>query len=149
MAGADVSEGHTMEIGARASDMKPLLNAYHAIADDNRRQMLDLLRTLGPMRAGEIVAYFPQISQPAVSKHLRVLRQAKLVRSTKSGREQWYHLNPAPLQPVAAWLEEYEALWDQRLLRLKTIAEQTASAQPPAAPEAPVRSQNAESKENP
>jgi DNA-binding transcriptional ArsR family regulator len=102
------------------------MNPYHAIADPNRRQMLDLLRIQGPLRAGEIVAHFPQISQPAVSKHLRVLRQAKLVRSTKSGREQWYHLDPVPLQFVAAWLEEYEALWDQRLDRLKQIAEQTA-----------------------
>jgi DNA-binding transcriptional ArsR family regulator len=101
-----------------------MMNPYHAIADANRRQMLDLLRTLGPLRAGEIVAHFPQISQPAVSKHLRVLRQAKLVRSTKAGREQWYHLDPVPLQHVATWLEEYEALWDQRLNRLKQVAEQ-------------------------
>lgn len=99
---------------------------YHAIADATRRQMLDLLRTQGPLRAGEIVAHFPQISQPAVSKHLRVLRQAQLVHSTKCGREQWYHLNPMPLQWIAAWLEEYEALWDQRLDRLKQVAEQTA-----------------------
>jgi DNA-binding transcriptional ArsR family regulator len=101
-----------------------MMNPYHAIADASRRQMLDLLRTQGPLRAGEIVAHFPQISQPAVSKHLRVLRQAKLVRSTKTGREQWYHLDPMPLQDVASWLEEYEALWDQRLNRLKQVAEQ-------------------------
>ena len=102
------------------------MNPYHAIADANRRHMLDLLRIHGPLRAGEIVAHFPQISQPAVSKHLRVLRQAKLVRSTKSGREQWYHLDPGPLQPVASWLEEYEDLWNQRLERLKEVAEQSA-----------------------
>jgi DNA-binding transcriptional ArsR family regulator len=102
------------------------MNPYHAIADASRRQMLDLLRTRGPLRAGEIVAHFPQISQPAVSKHLRVLRQAKLVRSTKSGREQWYHLDPMPLEPVASWLEEYESLWTQRLERLKQVAENTA-----------------------
>lgn len=100
------------------------MNPFHAIADPNRRQMLDLLRTQGPLRAGEIVAYFPQISQPAVSKHLRVLRQAQLVRSAKHGREQWYHLDPVPLQPVSQWLEEYETLWNQRLERLKNVAEQ-------------------------
>jgi DNA-binding transcriptional ArsR family regulator len=102
------------------------MNPFHAIADPNRRQMLDLLRTQGPLRAGEIVASFPEISQPAVSKHLRVLRQARLVRSVKSGREQWYHLDPEPLQPIAQWLEEYEALWNQRLQRLKRVAEQSA-----------------------
>ena len=102
------------------------MNPYHAIADASRRQMLDLLRTQGPLRAGEIVVHFPHISQPAVSKHLRVLRQAKLVRTTKSGREQWYHLDPKPLQLVATWLEEYDTLWAQRLDRLKLVAEQTA-----------------------
>lgn len=102
------------------------MNPYHAIADPHRRQMLDLLRTNGPLRAGEIVAFFPQISQPAVSKHLRVLREAHLVRSTKDGREQWYHLDAAPLQPVALWLDEYENLWNQRLQRLQQIAERSA-----------------------
>jgi DNA-binding transcriptional ArsR family regulator len=101
------------------------MNPYYAIADPSRRQMLDLLRLHGPLRAGEIVAHFPKISQPAVSKHLRVLRQAKLVHSTKTGREQWYHLDPVPLHPVAEWLNEYETLWNQRLERLKSVAEQS------------------------
>jgi DNA-binding transcriptional ArsR family regulator len=104
--------------------MNPSMNPFHAIADPHRRQMLDLLRTQGPLRAGEIVAHFPQISQPAVSKHLRVLRQSQLVRSAKRGREQWYQLDPAPLQAVAHWLNEYENLWNQRLERLKSVAEQ-------------------------
>ncbi len=109
------------------------MNPYDAIADESRRQILDLLRLQGPMRAGEIVNYFPQISQPAVSKHLRILRQADLVSNTKSGREQWYDLNPTPLQSVAMWLEQYETLWDQRLDRLKQIAERTT----PSSEEAP------------
>lgn len=100
------------------------MNPYHAIADPHRRKMLDLLRRQGPLRAGEIVTHFPTISQPAVSKHLRVLRQAQLVRSTKNGREQWYHLNAMPLQLISTWLEEYETLWNQRLERLKQVAEQ-------------------------
>jgi DNA-binding transcriptional ArsR family regulator len=91
--------------------------------------MLDLLRTHGPLRAGEIVAHFPQISQPAVSKHLRVLRQAHLVNSKKEGRELWYQLDPVPLQPVAQWLGEYEILWNQRLERLKNVAEQGANVE--------------------
>ena len=106
------------------------MNPFYAISDPNRRQMLDLLRTYGPLRAGDIVTYFPQISQPAVSKHLRVLRQAKLVHSAKNGREQWYHLDPLPLQPIAQWLEEYETLWNQRLERLKVVAEQGATLDP-------------------
>lgn len=98
------------------------MNPYHAIADPHRRHMLDLLRAQGPLRAGEIVAHFPDISQPAVSKHLRVLRQANLVHSTKTGREHWYHLDPAPLQSVAAWLQEYDKVWTNRLERLQHVA---------------------------
>ena len=101
------------------------MNPYYAIADPHRRHMLDLLRAQGPLRAGEIVAHFPDISQPAVSKHLRVLRQANLVHSTKSGREQWYHLDPAPLQSVAAWLQEYDEVWTNRLERLQQVAKES------------------------
>lgn len=108
------------------------MNTYHAIADPHRRHILDLLRQAGPLRAGDIVAHFPQISQPAVSKHLRVLRQANLVQSDKQGREQWYFLDPAPLASVATWLEEYEHLWTPRLERLKQVAEQQAATDPVA-----------------
>jgi DNA-binding transcriptional ArsR family regulator len=97
---------------------------YHAIADLNRRKILDLLRAEGPQRAGDIVAHLPTISQPAVSKHLRVLREAALVYDVKAGRERWYHLNPDPLLDVAAWLDHYESLWDRRLRTLKALAEQ-------------------------
>lgn len=99
--------------------------AYHAIADDNRRKILDLLRTEGPLRAGEIVNRLSHISQPAVSKHLRVLRQAKLVRAEQSGRERSYSLSPASLRSIAEWLAHYERLWDTRLETLKQLAEQT------------------------
>ena len=104
-------------------------NPYQAISDANRRKILDLLRAEGPQRAGDIVAQLPHISQPAVSKHLRVLRQADLVHDVQDGRERWYRLNPAPLHGVARWLQQYETLWEERLETLKAIverAEQTA-----------------------
>lgn len=102
-----------------------LTDPYHAIADGNRRTILDLLRSRGPLRAGDIVACLPHISQPAVSKHLRVLREAELVRDVQEGRERWYHLNPAPLYQIVRWLQHYDALWDQRLDALKRLAEAT------------------------
>jgi DNA-binding transcriptional ArsR family regulator len=97
---------------------------YHAIADANRRRILDLLRDQGPLRAGDIVAHLSHISQPAVSKHLRVLREAELVRDVRDGRERWYHLNPDPLHQVAQWLQHYGPLWDSRLATLKQLVEQ-------------------------
>jgi len=96
---------------------------YRAIADTNRRKILDLLRTEGPLCAGDIVVRFPTISQPAVSKHLRILRETGLVRVVPAGRERAYHLNPDALRQVAAWLHDYEALWDTRLATLKALAE--------------------------
>lgn len=96
---------------------------YRAIADASRRKILDLLRTEGPLYAGDIVLRFPAISQPAVSKHLRILRETGLVRVVPAGRERAYHLNPEALRQVADWLHDYEALWDSRLATLKALAE--------------------------
>ncbi|MFN8489088.1 MAG: metalloregulator ArsR/SmtB family transcription factor [Caldilineaceae bacterium] len=102
---------------------------YQAIADPNRRKILDLLRDRGPLRAGEIVAQLTHISQPAVSKHLRILRAAQLVRSVPDGRERCYHLNPDTLREMAEWLLHYEPLWDSRLATLKTLVEQAEASQ--------------------
>ncbi len=96
---------------------------YRAIGDLNRRKILDLLRAQGPLRASDIVAHLPAISQPAVSKHLRILRETGLVRAVPDGRERAYHLNPEALRQVAEWLQHYEPLWDKRLRTLKALAE--------------------------
>ena len=109
--------------------------AYQAISDANRRKILDILRADGPQLAGDIVMRLSHISQPAVSKHLRVLREAKLVSAEKSGRERRYHLNPSSLRPIAQWLDHYEALWETRLETLKHLAErQQSETLPPPAP---------------
>lgn len=97
---------------------------YRAISDPTRRRILDLLRDAGPQRAGEIAATFPRISRPAVSKHLRILRGARLVREIARGRERWYRLNPAPLREMYDnWLRQYEAFWTERLATLKQVVE--------------------------
>jgi DNA-binding transcriptional ArsR family regulator len=100
---------------------------YRAIADGNRRTILDLLRKEGPLRAGDIVARLSHISQPAVSKHLRILREADLVQAQPDGRERRYQLNAAALRQVADWLHHYEPLWDERLATLKRLAEENAT----------------------
>jgi DNA-binding transcriptional ArsR family regulator len=90
---------------------------FRAIADPTRRAILDRLRA-GPANAGALAAGF-RSSRPAVSKHLRVLREARLVVGTRIGREQLYTLDPTQLQSVAGWLEGYRALWQSSLTRLK------------------------------
>lgn len=104
---------------------------YRAIADQNRRKILDLLRDEGPLLAGDIVAHLPTISQPAVSKHLRILRETGLVRVVPAGRERAYHLNPEALRQVAEWLQHYETLWDKRLNTLKALAEKAENPKKP------------------
>lgn len=108
------------------------MDVYHAISDENRRRILDLLYQQQTLRAGDIVDHLSHITQPAVSKHLRILRQAGLVRQEAQGRERWYRLNPGPLHEISLWIGRYETLWDSRLAQLKQIAEATPQAQSPA-----------------
>lgn len=96
---------------------------FDAISDPTRRQILDLLKADGPLRAGELAGHFPDISRPAVSKHLRVLRSAHLVSQEARGREVWYQLDPGPLSQVDRWLQDYEVFWQDRLSKLKQVAE--------------------------
>lgn len=97
-------------------------DAFRAIADPTRRAILDRLRA-GPANAGTLAADF-RSSRPAVSRHLRVLREARLVVDTKVGRERVYAVNPMPLQSVAGWLEGYRAFWQASLTRLKRNLEE-------------------------
>ena len=98
-------------------------SAFEAIADPTRRSILDSLAAKGPTRAGDLAKRFPSISRPAVSKHLRVLRGAQLVRQEARGREIWYQLDPGPLTEINEWLSFYEDFWKTRLRQLKEAAE--------------------------
>lgn len=92
--------------------MKNTTSAYHAISDGTRRQILDILYA-GSLTAGVIAKRFRHISRPAVSKHLAVLRRAKLVLVRKHGRERVYVLNTAPLKEIADWLGIYRSRWQR------------------------------------
>jgi DNA-binding transcriptional ArsR family regulator len=96
-------------------------DVYHAIADPTRRAILDRLRA-GPAPAGALSADFRQ-TRPAISKHLRVLRQARLVSEQRSGRERIYQLEPDPLRQVVGWIEGYRAMWQTNLANLKRYLE--------------------------
>jgi DNA-binding transcriptional ArsR family regulator len=106
---------------------------FPALADPTRRAILDLLRREESLTAGSIAAEFPQISRPAVSKHLGVLRDAELVRARESGREWHYTLDPAPLaEAYESWFANFVPLWDGSLERLKQAAERPSSKKRPA-----------------
>ena len=89
------------------------MTAYAALAEPSRRQILDLLRD-GERSVGELVERVG-LSQPGVSKHLRVLREAGLVSARADGKRRWYGLRAEPLAEVAGWLEPYRAHWEARL----------------------------------
>lgn len=89
-----------------------------AIADPVRRDILAMLRER-PRAAGEIAESF-EISRPAVSRHLRVLRESGLVVDEARGRERIYTLEPRPLADLDAWLEGFRRFWSSRLDALET-----------------------------
>jgi DNA-binding transcriptional ArsR family regulator len=98
-------------------------DVFRAIADPTRRAILDRLRA-GPAPVNALAADF-DLSRPAVSKHLRVLREARLVSEQRQGRERFYALEPLPLQRVAGWVEGYRSFWQRNLDHLKRYLEET------------------------
>ena len=91
---------------------------FAALADPTRRRLLELLAA-GERSAGELAAEFG-ISRPGVSRHLRVLREAGLVRARGDGQRRLYSVDPTPLAEVAEWLAPWRAFWAQRLDALDT-----------------------------
>jgi DNA-binding transcriptional ArsR family regulator len=116
---------HSAGLG-RHSSSHAVGAAFQALADPTRRALLELLRR-GSRPAGEMASAFP-VSRPAISRHLRVLRQAHLVRESRSGRHRYYALNPEPLRAVDKWLEDYRALWSGKLAALKAFIEADEAA---------------------
>lgn len=96
-------------------------DSFSAIADPTRRDILDLLRS-GEMRAGDIAARFP-VSRPAIAKHVRILREAGLVRERREARARLYSLDPTGLRQVDRWLQPYRLYWAARLTDLKHAVE--------------------------
>lgn len=94
---------------------------FSALADPTRRAVLDLLRQ-GSRPAGQIARAF-SVSRPAISKHLRLLRRAQLVREHREGRHRLYRLNPGPLKAIDSWLNDYRIFWQASLASLKSFVE--------------------------
>jgi DNA-binding transcriptional ArsR family regulator len=89
-----------------------------ALSDRSRRTVLEALRG-GPATVSELAALLP-IARPGVSRHLRVLREAGLVKVHQEAQWRFYSIRPEPLAEVDEWLSRYRALWEQRLDALHT-----------------------------
>ena len=99
------------------------MDAARAIADPVRREILSLL-WLGPQPAGAIAAHF-DISRPAISRHLRVLRETRLVVDRAQGRERIYWIELAPLAELDAWLAQFRTGWSTAFDALDTEVRRT------------------------
>jgi DNA-binding transcriptional ArsR family regulator len=99
--------------------MLRIVEAAAAISDPIRRRVLELVRDR-ELPAGELAAEF-DVSRPAVSRHLRVLREAGLVHERRQGRLRLYRGDPGPLEELREWLDSY---WSGRLGALKRLAEE-------------------------
>jgi DNA-binding transcriptional ArsR family regulator len=86
---------------------------FEVLAEPSRREILDLLRER-ERSVGELVERL-SLSQPGVSKHLRVLREAGLVQVRPDAQRRWYQLRAEPLAEIDAWLTPYRRLWSSRL----------------------------------
>jgi DNA-binding transcriptional ArsR family regulator len=89
------------------------VNTFAALADPTRAEILDVIARR-PRTVNEIVARF-DVSQPAISRHLRVLREAGLVSVVPKGQQRVYRLEPKPLQELDTWLSRYRRFWADRL----------------------------------
>ncbi|MFN8421833.1 MAG: metalloregulator ArsR/SmtB family transcription factor [Phycisphaerae bacterium] len=115
---------------------------FAALADPTRRAMLDRL-VRGPAVVAQLARPF-KISAPAVSKHLRVLERAGLLRQRRRGRQRHCVLRPAPLRAAASWIDRYRRYWSQQLDALAAFLESTAPDGPRAS-----KTMSRTTKENP
>ncbi len=90
------------------------MNVFAAISEPTRRTILDLVLKQ-PMSVGEIKKEFPSITQPGISKHLRILRRAKLVRVTIDAQRRVYSLNYTGFNEINSWIIKYQKFWNSKL----------------------------------
>jgi DNA-binding transcriptional ArsR family regulator len=97
-------------------------DAFNAVAEPRRRQILDVL-TGGELPVNDVVQQLG-LSQPQVSKHLRVLREVGAVDVREDGRQRFYRLNGGALKPIHDWIKTYEQTWSERFDRLDVVLEE-------------------------
>jgi DNA-binding transcriptional ArsR family regulator len=95
---------------------------FRALADPSRRAIFERL-TRGEAAVRDLTPRF-RISQPAVSQHLAVLRDAGLVAERREGRLAYYRVDPKGLRPLVDWITHYQAFWLERLDKLRTLLEE-------------------------
>ena len=106
-----------MVFGVKAAKVNPV---FRALADPTRRAIFERLASEGDQTVHALTRY-AGVSQPAVSKHLTVLKRAKLVRHRREGRETHYTAQPRALAPLVDWMSHYSRFWHDRFDRLEDL----------------------------
>jgi DNA-binding transcriptional ArsR family regulator len=97
-------------------------DAFNAVAEPRRRQILEALME-GERSVGDLVTRL-RLAQPHVSRHLRILREVRLVDVREEGRQRIYRLNGRPLQPIHDWVKSFEHSWNERFDALDGVLEE-------------------------
>lgn len=105
-----------------------MADVFAAINDPTRRAVLDILAG-GRRNAGELAARFPRLTQPAVSRHLKVLREAGLVKVEVAAQQRIYELDPEGLMELYAWVAKYQAIWPSALDSLERYLDAKATSE--------------------
>ena len=103
------------------------MDTFSAVADPRRRAILDLL-VKRERSVGELVSAFPDISQPAVSKHLRILKDSGLVDMRVQAQQRIYTLQPKGLAELDAWITKYKVFWPDKLDSLERYLDKNRGA---------------------
>ena len=106
------------------------MDTFYALAEPTRRKIIELLARHGELSATEISDRF-QISAPAVSQHLKVLREADLVRVEKRAQQRIYTLNPQAMGQVEDWARQVTELWNKRFDTLDALLQEEKKKRPP------------------
>ena len=106
------------------------MDVFAAIAQPTRRSILEMLATGGQLTVSDIASRF-RVSPPAISQHLKILREARLVRMHKNRQQRIYEINPEAVRQVDDWVRNIEALWSARFERLDELLKEEAGAAAP------------------
>ncbi|HMT07103.1 MAG TPA: metalloregulator ArsR/SmtB family transcription factor [Pyrinomonadaceae bacterium] len=105
------------------------MDAFTAIAEPTRRNILEMLSANGNLAATDIYKKFSS-SPPAISQHLKVLREAKLVRVEKRAQQRIYYINPEPMKKLEKWIKQFAAAKEKDYTRLDSLLEKMKANEP-------------------
>ncbi|HEX7975539.1 MAG TPA: metalloregulator ArsR/SmtB family transcription factor [Anaerolineales bacterium] len=99
------------------------MDVFTALSDPTRRSILEMLARAGHLSASDIYDRFP-VSHPAISQHLKVLREAGLVQVERKAQFRYYRINPQPIQDLGVWAQKMAAQWEERFSALDALLQE-------------------------